>query len=74
MIRGCFPFLLQNWKNLLILTFFLNFPLLFCEKNLLFFYACTTLMLQVVESGAKWFEMVQKCRTRVLSWLLLMDM
>ena len=39
---------------------FLDFPVVFVEKNLLFSYACTKLRIQVVESGTKWFEMVQK--------------
>ena len=45
---------------LLFLRIFLDLPVFFVKKTLLFSYACTKLRIQVVESGTKWFEMVQK--------------
>ncbi|RHQ35248.1 hypothetical protein DWY84_01755 [Clostridium sp. AF27-2AA] len=45
---------------LLFLRIFLDLPVFFVKKTLLFSYACTKLMVQVVESGTKWFKMAQE--------------
>jgi len=44
----------------LFLRIFLDLPAFFVKKTLLFSYACTKLMIQVVESGTKWSRMALK--------------